>query len=144
MINGGMFTSNSGEWATPQDLYDKLDSEYHFTLDAAASDNNAKCRRYFTKEMDGLRQFWGRDTVFCNPPYGRDIGKWVEHAFNTHWVNGNTIVLLLPARTDTKWFHRYIYGKAEIRFLKGRLKFSGSKNSAPFPCMLAIYREAAQ
>jgi site-specific DNA-methyltransferase (adenine-specific) len=137
-----MFSSKTDEWETPQDLFDKLNAEFHFTLDPAATRENAKCARYCTKEQDGLKQFWGHDTVFCNPPYGREIGKWVEHAFNTHWVNDNTIVMLLPARTDTKWFHRFLYGKAEIKFLRGRLKFSGAKYNAPFPCMVAIFRSA--
>jgi site-specific DNA-methyltransferase (adenine-specific) len=134
-----MFSSNKDDWETPQDLFDKLDREFHFTLDACATPGNAKCDRFYDKVADGLKQFWGADTVWCNPPYGRKIGKWVEKAFNTHWVNDNKIVMLLPARTDTKWFHKYIYKKAEIRFLKGRIKFSGSKNSAPFPSMIVIY-----
>jgi phage N-6-adenine-methyltransferase len=137
-----MFSSNDNGWATPKDFFDKLDAEFNFTLDPCATAENAKCNRYFTKEQDGLKQFWGHDTVFCNPPYGREIGKWVEHAFNTHWVNDNTIVMLLPSRTDTRWFHRYIYSKAEIRFIKGRLKFGDSKNSAPFPSMVVIFKGA--
>ena len=135
-----MFSSKTDEWETPQDLFDELNNEFNFTLDVCATDKNTKCKKYFNKQLDGLKQFWGHDTVWCNPPYGRQIGKWVEHAFNTHWVNDNTIVMLLPARTDTKWFHKYIYGKAEIRFIKGRLKFGGSKNSAPFPSMIVIFR----
>ena len=134
-----MFSSNKDDWETPQDLFNKLDREFHFTLDACATPENTKCARFFDKAADGLKQFWGADTVWCNPPYGRKIGEWVEKAFNTHWVNDNKIVMLLPARTDTKWFHKYIYKKAEIRFLKGRIKFSGSKNSAPFPSMIVIY-----
>lgn len=140
MNNDVIFSSNTTEWETPKDFYNCLDAEFHFTLDPCATPENAKCPHYFTKNQDGLKQFWGNDTVFYNPPYGRQIGKWVEHAFNTHWVNDNTIVVLLPARTDTKWFHKYIYRKAEIRFIKGRLKFGGSKNNAPFPNMLVIWR----
>jgi site-specific DNA-methyltransferase (adenine-specific) len=135
-----MFSSKTDEWETPQDFFDKLDAEFNFTLDVCATPENTKCDRYFTKEQDGLKQFWGRDTVFCNPPYGREIEKWVRQAFNTHWVNINTIAMLLPARTDTKWFHNYIYHKAEIRFIRGRLKFSGAKYNAPFPCMVVIFR----
>lgn len=140
MNSKAMYSSNSSEWETPQDLFDRLNSEFHFTLDAAATAENAKCTRFFDIEIDGLKQFWDGDAVWCNPPYGRDVWKWVKRAFDTHWVNDNTIVMLLPARTDTRWFHRYIYGKAEIRFLRGRLKFSGSKNSAPFPSMIVIFR----
>ena len=140
MNSATMFSSVSSEWETPQDLFDRLNTEFHFTLDACATSENAKCTHFFDKAADGLQQFWGDDTVWCNPPYGRDVWKWVERAFDTHWVNDNTIAMLLPARTDTRWFHRYIYGKAEIRFLRGRLKFSGSKNSAPFPSMIVIFR----
>lgn len=140
MINLALYSSQKTEWETPQDLFDKLNAEFHFTLDVCATAENTKCSRFYDKTSDGLKQFWGADTVWCNPPYGREIGKWVKRAFDTHWVNDNTVVMLLPARTDTKWFHRYIYGKAEIRFIKGRLKFSGSKNSAPFPSMIVIWR----
>jgi phage N-6-adenine-methyltransferase len=135
-----MFSSASSEWETPQDLFDRLNTEFCFTLDACATPENAKCSRFFDRATDGLKQFWGDDTVWCNPPYGREIGEWVKKAFDTYLANENTIVMLLPARTDTKWFHRYIYGKAEIRFLRGRLKFSNSKNSAPFPSMIVIFR----
>lgn len=107
------------------------------------SDKSAKCAKYFTPEIDGLRQSWGvGGAVFCNPPYGREIGKWVQKAYEEA-KKGVKIVLLIPARTDTKWFHNYIYGKAEIRFLRGRLKFTdeegNAENNAPFPSMLVIY-----
>lgn len=133
------FSSKTPEWETPQDLFDELDKEFHFELDVCATKENAKCKRFYTKEDDGLSHGWGGQ-VWCNPPYGREIGKWVEHAF-LHSHKGE-IVMLLPARTDTKWFHTYIYNKpwSEIRFLKGRLKFGGSKNSAPFPSMIVIFR----
>ena len=138
MINKGLFTSNTDMWATPQDLFDELDAEFHFELDVCATAENAKCKRYFTPEIDGLRQNWrGGGTVFMNPPYGRNIGLWVHKAATC----GATVVCLLPARTDTRWFHEYIYHKAEIRFLRGRLKFGDSKNSAPFPSMIVIFRE---
>lgn len=134
-INKGMFTSNTDLWATPQDFFDELDKEFVFDLDVCALPENAKCERYFTPEEDGLKQEWN-GTVWCNPPYGRQIGKWVEKACKSEC----TVVMLLPARTDTGWFHDYIYGKAEIRFVRGRLKFGESKNSAPFPSMVVIYR----
>lgn len=131
-----MFSSKTYEWATPQDFFDKLDKEFNFTLDPCATPENAKCKRFFTKEEDGLKQDWNNEIVFCNPPYGRDIKYWVEKGSN---ARGGIVVMLLPARTDTKYFHEFIYHKAEIRFIKGRIKFGGSKNSAPFPSMLVIF-----
>ena len=134
-MNKGLFTSITDQWATPQWFFDELNEEFHFDLDPCADETNHKCERYFTREENGLAQEWtGR--VFCNPPYGREIGKWVKKAAES----GTLVVMLLPARTDTKWFHDYIYGKAEIRFIKGRLKFGDSKNSAPFPSMVVIFR----
>jgi len=136
MINEGLFTSNTDLWATPQDFYDSLNKEFNFTLDPCATHDNKKCERYYTSEDDGLSKNWGGETVFCNPPYGKEIGKWVKKC-----AESNTLVVaLLPARTDTRWFHDYIYNNAEIRFIKGRLKFGDSKNSAPFPSMIAIWR----
>lgn len=135
-MNNVHFMSVTDNWSTPQLFFDELDKEFNFTLDPCADKTNHKCERYFTKEIDGLQQNWGGETVFCNPPYGREIGKWVKKASESN----ATVVMLIPARTDTKWFHDYIYGKAEIRFIKGRLKFGGSKNSAPFPSMVVIFR----
>ena len=138
MINQGLFSSATDLWSTPQDLFDKLDAEFHFTLDVCALPENAKCEDYFTPQDDGLCQPWF-GVCWMNPPYGREIGKWVARA-SKYGGYGFTVVCLVPARTDTKWFHDYIYGVAEIRFLKGRLKFGGSKNSAPFPSMVVIFR----
>lgn len=133
-----MFSSQSDMWETPQDLFDKLNEEFHFNLDVCAIASNAKCAAFYSPEQNGLIQPWyGR--CWCNPPYGRQVGKWVKKAYDTAYIDGNLVVMLLPARTDTKWFHEYIYGKAEIRFLKGRLKFGSSKNSAPFPSMIVIF-----
>lgn len=134
-VNSGLFTSNTDLWATPQAFFEELDNEFGFDLDVCAVSENAKCERYFNPKQDGLKQEWN-GTVWCNPPYGRQIGKWVEKAYKSDC----TVVMLLPARTDTRWFHDYIYGKAEIRFVRGRLKFGESKNSAPFPSMVVIYR----
>lgn len=140
-----MFSSATDQWATPQDFFDKLNEEFHFTLDVAADETNHKCDKYYDKQTDGLSQPWQllrereRERVWCNPPYGREIGKWVEKAYNES-LSGVTVVMLLPARTDTKWFHDYIYNKAEIRFVRGRLKFGDSKNSAPFPSMVVVFR----
>lgn len=138
MLNKGLFTSNSEEWATPRKLFDELNAEFGFTLDPCATPENAKCERYFTKEQDGLSQPWG-GTVFCNPPYGRQMPLWIEKAYR-ECENGTTVVLLIPSRTDTKYFHDYIYGKHEVRFLKGRLHFNESKQSAPFPSMVVVMR----
>lgn len=137
MITKGLLTSNTDEWATPKEFFDKLNKIYNFTLDPCATKENHKCKNYFTKEQDGLKQEWGGNRVFCNPPYGREISKWVEKAYNEN-KKGTFIVMLVPARTDTKWFHNYIYKKHEIRFIKGRLKFNDGKQSAPFPSMLVI------
>ena len=134
-----MFSSKTDLWETPKDLFDKLNNEFHFTLDVCATPENAKCDSFYTKEQDGLSQPW-KGVVWCNPPYGRQIGEWVRRAFLAS-VSGSTVVMLLPARTDTKWFHDYIYKRnnVEIRFIRGRLKFGGNKNSAPFPSMVVVF-----
>lgn len=134
-----LFTSNTDEWATPQDLFDRLDAEFHFTLDPCSTDENAKCAKHYTKEQDGLKQDWTGETVFCNPPYGREIGEWCLRCY-AHSIGGGTAVMLVPSRTDTKWFHEYVYGKAELRFIKGRVKYGGAKYNAPFPSMIVIFR----
>ena len=134
----GLMTSNSGEWSTPQDLFDELNKEFHFVIDVCSSDINAKCKKHFTKENSCFQSNW-ESPAFMNPPYGREIGNFIAKARDEQ-DKGITIVALLPARTDTKWFHNYILGKQEIRFIEGRLKFGGSKNSAPFPSMIVIFR----
>jgi phage N-6-adenine-methyltransferase len=135
-MNAALLSSKSNEWATPRELFDKLNSEFSFTLDPCATAENAKCPKFFTKEQDGLKQEWGGERVFMNPPYGREIGKWVKKAYES-----NTLaVCLLPARTDTSYFHDYILGKAEIRFIRGRLRFEGGKYPAPFPSMIVVYK----
>lgn len=133
-----MFSSKTDLWETPQDFFDKLDSEFHFNLDVCALPENAKCAAFYTPEMDGLSQPW-YGNCWCNPPYGRQVGRWVAKAAQSAEA-GATVVMLLPARTDTAWFHDYIYGRAEVRFVRGRLKFGGSANSAPFPSMVVIFR----
>lgn len=135
-----MFSSSTDLWATPQDFFDRLNAEFNFDVDVCATPDNAKCDIYFTKEQDGLAQSWGGLTCWCNPPYGREVSKWVQKAYTSSRDEGSTVVMLLPARTDTKWFHEYIYNKSEIRFIKGRLKFGDSANSAPFPSMVVIFR----
>ena len=136
-MNGGMYSSKTPEWETPQAFFDALDREFGFTLDVCATPENAKCLIFITPEMDGLKQRWG-GTCYMNPPYGREIGKWVKKAYESSH-QGATVVCLLPSRTDTRWFHDYCM-KGEIRFIIGRLKFGGSKNSAPFPSAVVIFR----
>lgn len=135
-----MFSSKTDLWETPQEFFDALDSEFHFDLDVCVLPENAKCPRYYTPEEDGLSQPWN-GVCWCNPPYGRGVGEWVRRALFAA-TEGNMVVMLLPARTDTRWFHDYIYGRdnVEIRFLHGRLKFGDCKNNAPFPSMVVIFR----
>ena len=133
--NDVLFSSKNEVWETPQDLFDKLNQTYHFDLDVCALPYNAKCKDFFTPEIDGLKQVWDGKVCFCNPPYGRKIGDWIEKAATSQALT----VMLLPARTDTKWFHNWVLPYAEIHFLYGRLKFGGSKNSAPFPSMIVVF-----
>jgi len=135
------YSSKSNEWATPQAVFDALNNEFAFDLDPCASDSNHKCAQYFTKDDDGLAQPWDNRSVFVNPPYGREIKHWVKKASE---ARGGVVVLLIPARTDTSYFHDYIYNQSEIRFLRGRIKFEingEAKDAAPFPSMLAIFRK---
>lgn len=137
-----MFSSKTDQWATPQWFFDGLNEEFKFTLDPCADEFNHKCQKYFTKEQEGLSKDWGGETVFCNPPYGREILLWVKKCFDeVHSGDCQCAVMLIPARTDTQWFHKYIYKQAEIRFIKGRLKFGDSNNSAPFPSMVVVFRK---
>ena len=135
-----LFSSKSNEWATPQDLYNKLNNRYNFTLDPCSSLENHKCDKFYTIKENGLIQDWSNEVVFCNPPYGREIYDWVKKCYNEH-LNGTKIVLLIPSRTDTKYFHEFLYKKPNIKleFIKGRLKFGDSNNSAPFPSLLAYF-----
>ena len=130
------FSSKTDDWATPQDFFDQY-KHYCFDVDVCATKENAKVAKYWTKEDDGLKQDWTNLVCWMNPPYGREIGKWVEKASTS---GAKQVICLLPARTDTRWFHEYILGNnATVRFIKGRLKFGGSKNSAPFPSMVVIF-----
>lgn len=138
-MNKVLFSSQNDVWSTPQAFFDKLNEEFRFTLDACALPENAKCELYFTPETDGLVQDWGGHIVFCNPPYGKDIAVWVEKCYMESRKENTKVVMLLPARTDTVYFHRYIYKIAEIRFVKDRLKFGNASNSAPFPSMVVIF-----
>jgi len=140
-ISTALYSSRSEEWATPPHFFADLDLEFGFTLDPCATPQNAKCRNYFTKAQNDLTQDWGDHTVFCNPPYGRRIGEWTKKCYLASQA-GAMVVLLVHSRTDTRFFHDWIYGKAELRFVRGRLKFGDGKQSAPFPSLVAIYRPA--
>ena len=129
-----MFSSKTDLWATPIDFFNKLDAVYHFETDVCALPENAKCANYYTPEQDGLAQCWG-GICWCNPPYGREIGKWVEKAATSDAL----VVMLLPARTDTKWFHDWVLPHGKVEFVRGRLKFGDGKNSAPFPSMVVVF-----
>lgn len=129
-------SSQTVEWATPQGVFDKLNDEFGFTIDVAATPTNTKCPRFYTIDDDSLSQSWDRETVWCNPPYGPQLTHWVYKAA----TSAATVVMLVPARTDVKWFHNYVLGRADIRFIKGRLTFGEAKDPAPFPCMLLIFR----
>ena len=131
------FSSERHDWETPQDLFDKLDSEFQFGLDVCATPQNAKCARFFTSDDDGLAKTW-EGVCWMNPPYGREIPKWMKKAYESS-RQGATVVCLVSARTDTQWWHEHAT-RGEIRCLKGRLKFGGSKSSAPFPSAIVVFR----
>jgi phage N-6-adenine-methyltransferase len=131
--------STTALWETPHALFDALHAEFHFTLDVCALASNAKCDHYFTPDQDGLMQDWGTEVCFANPPYGLILRRWVEKAFESSKA-GATVVMLLPVRSDTVWWHTYVLPYAEIRYLPKRLRFSGSQHSAPFPCAVVIFR----
>lgn len=130
------FSSKSYEWETPQWLFDKYDKLYNFDIDVCATSENAKCKKFFTKGDDGLRQVWS-GSCWMNPPYGREIGKWMSKAYSSS-IEGATVVCLVPARTDTGWWHDYAM-KGKIEFLRGRIKFSNCDNPAPFPSAIVVF-----
>jgi DNA N-6-adenine-methyltransferase Dam len=135
-LNRALFSSASETWRTPAELYEALDREFRFTLDPcpARDPREAGMPLFGT---DGLFISWRRERVYCNPPYGRGIGRWLEKAWE-----GDVCVFLLPSRTDTAWFHEYA-PRAEVRFLRGRLHFNGAKTGAPFPSVLFVFRNVA-
>jgi phage N-6-adenine-methyltransferase len=136
-----MFSSQTDEWPTPQDFYDQLEAELGpFDLDPAATPENAKCERYFTREDDGLAQHWtGR--VFVNPPYGRPLAGWMQKAWESSQNGCEVVVCLVPARTDTRWWHEYAM-RGEVRWVRGRLRFGDAGNSAPFASAVVVFRNA--
>lgn len=151
-MNPALFSSATDEWATPIDLLEALRSQFDFELDVCATKENAKAPRFFTREQDGLKQVWrsvdGKPCVcWMNPPYGRTIKFWIAKAAESA-AQGATVVCLLPARTDTKWWHRHCYPVLrarpdDVEFLEGRLKFGGAKSGAPFPSVLVVFRPPA-
>ena len=140
--DGAAFASDRDDWETPQALFDALDAVYHFTLDPCSTDSNAKCAKHYTAADDGLSRSWEGETVFCNPPYGRNIAEWVRKCADES--RHATVVMLIPARTDTSYFHDHIYNKARIEFIRGRIKFERGgvpMQSAPFPSMLVFFND---
>jgi len=146
-----MFSNKNNSWCTPRDKFDEWNKEFRFTLDPCCMPKSALCEKYFTPVEDGLKQSWKEERVFVNPPY-REISKWVKKCYDER-NNAELIVMLIPARTDTKYFHNWILDVAEIKFLKGRLKFvdldfKGKEEDrklspAPFPSMLVIYKQSS-
>jgi len=130
------FSSRRNSWETPQYLFDKLNEEFHFELDVCATSENAKCKKYYSPAEDGLKQEW-KGICWMNPPYGREIEKWLRKAHESA-LAGATVVCLVPARTDTAWWFDHC-AKGEIRFIRGRLKFGGSINAAPFPSAIIVF-----
>lgn len=133
-----LFRSDSCEWETPLDFFRQWDEKFHFDLDVCATPENAKCARYFTREDDGLAQDWTGHVCWMNPPYGRGIINWMRKAYESA-LGGAVVVCLVPARTDTTWWHEYAM-RGRIYFVRGRLKFGGSPNNAPFPSAVIVFR----
>lgn len=134
-----MSSSKDMTWATPQQWFDYLNLEFGFTLDPCSQHETAKCERHFTPAEDGLSQSWQDERVFMNPPYGREIGRWMHKAYVEARDNGALVVCFVPARVDTEWWHRYA-AKGEVRFPKGRVTFAGASACAPFPVAIVIFR----
>ena len=135
-----MFSSKTGEWATPQDFFDKLNWSFGpFDLDPCASPYNTKCANFYTEVEDGLSKSWTGHNSFVNPPYGRGIDKWIEKGYNESLNENTRVVMLIPARTDTKYWHKYVMNAAEVHLVRGRLKFGDSTNSAPFPSAVVVF-----
>ena len=143
-MTSGMTATGNIVASTPKEFFDKLSGIFNFTLDACALPENAKCKDYYTPEDNGLSKPW-RGEVWCNPPYGREISSWVKKAYEESQKEYNSFVLmLLPARTDTRWWWEYVQGKATLFFIKGRVKFGDHNVGAPFPSVLALYMKDFQ
>lgn len=135
------FKSEKMDWATPPEVWALLNAEFGFTLDVCALPENAKVPRYFTPDDNGLEQQW-EGVCWMNPPYGREIGAWMRKAKSEASAGRATVVCLVPSRTDTAWWHDNVQGHAEVRFLRGRVRFVGAQHSAPFPSAIVVYRAA--
>jgi site-specific DNA-methyltransferase (adenine-specific) len=137
-----MFSSKSGEWSTPQDFYNKLNWRFGpFDLDPCASPHNTKCDNFYTEPENGLSKSWQGHTVFINPPYGRGIEAWIKKAYEESQDPDTKVVMLIPARTDTRYWHDYVMKAELVYFVKGRLKFGNSQNSAPFPSAVVVFNK---
>ena len=135
-----MFSSKTGEWATPQEFFNKLDWRFGpFDLDPCADPVNTKCMNFYTEAEDGLSKSWQGHASFVNPPYGRGIERWIAKAYKESREENTKVVMLIPARTDTKYWHNYVMKADEVYFVKGRLKFGDSENSAPFPSAVVVF-----
>ena len=140
-----LLSTGKDDWETPLEFFKTLNKEFGFTLDPCCTIETAKCDKYYTPNEDGLNQDWEGETVYCNPPYGKKTKTnpgciaWIKKCYEESLKPNTKVVMLIPSRTDTIAFHKYIYHKAEIRFLKGRLKFVGAKDAAPFPSMVVVF-----
>ncbi|HEX6700893.1 MAG TPA: DNA N-6-adenine-methyltransferase [Gaiellaceae bacterium] len=132
-------SSGRDDWPTPQAFFDRLDAEFNFTLDVCASEANAKCSRFFTQRENGLDQPWGRERCWMNPPYGAPIKAWLAKALEAS-LSGALVVCLLPARTDTRWWHEFVERASEVRFVRGRIHFGDAEHSAPFASVVVVFR----
>jgi phage N-6-adenine-methyltransferase len=137
-----LFSSDNTLWETPPEIFNPLNEKYQFTLDVCAEDSTAKCNSYLTERENGLIVPWGANNCWMNPPYGRGlIEPWIEKAFKESLLDA-FVCALLPARTSNAWFHDYVYGYADIVFIKGRIRFLENgkrKSSAPFPSMFVYW-----
>jgi site-specific DNA-methyltransferase (adenine-specific) len=133
-----LFSSQKQDWETPDDLFEELDDEFNFTIDVCAHEENAKLEVYWDEDDDALEQDWCRDICWMNPPYGRSVYKWMKKAYE-EYQRGATVVCLIASRTDTKYWHEFCMNASEIRLVKGRLKFGGQENPAPFPSAIVVF-----
>lgn len=141
MVSDALFKSDKMDWETPDDLFSFLDQEFHFELDACATKENTKCKIFFDEEQDGLKKNWGAfETVWVNPPYGTALKKWIRKGYQQARWEDITVVMLIPSRTDTKYWHDFVMKADEIRFIKGRVRFKGATNSAPFPSAVVVFK----
>lgn len=143
MTSNVHFSSKRQDWATPQEFFQMLDEEFGFDLDVCATAENAKCERYFTPDDDGLAQDW-YGMCWMNPPYGSEIKQWIRKAYEESRKDGVTVVALIPARTDTQYWHDYVMRAAEVRLVRGRLRFEGADSSAPFPSAVVVWHKGSE